>query len=77
MGFGIALTAGLAALRTTGWRVPTWSAAGGLAIWGAGCLAYPDAAGSEGRIWGALAVAWSLAYVLAARSVERRAAPTE
>ena len=36
MGFGIALTAGLAAARTTGWRVPTWCAAAAAAVWGGG-----------------------------------------
>lgn len=77
MGFGIALTAGLAAARTTGWRVPTWSAAAAAAVWGGGSFLHPDAPGSEGRIWGALAVAWAVLFVLAAHAVQRRVAPTE
>jgi hypothetical protein len=77
MGFGIVLVALLAAFRTTGWRVPAWSAAGAAAVWGAGCMWRPDAPGSGGRIWGALAVAWAVSFVLAARFVERATAPTE
>ena len=77
MGVGIVLVAALAAFRTTGWRVPAWSAAGAAAVWGAGCVVRPDAAGSEGRIWGALAVAWAVAFVAAAHYVERKTAPTE
>ena len=77
MGVGIALVALLASARTSGWRTPVWSSAAAAAVWGAGCSTHPDVAGSEGRIWGALAVAWALAFVLAAYAVQRRAAPTE
>jgi hypothetical protein len=77
MGFGLVLVAVLAAFRTTGWRVPAWSAAGAAALWGAGCLFRPDVPGSEGRIWGALAVAWAVAFVAAAHYVERKTSPTE
>jgi hypothetical protein len=76
-GFGVVLVAALAAFRTTGWRVPVWSAAAAAAVWGAGCVFRPDVPGSEGRIWGGLALTWAVAFVAAARHVERRAAPTE
>jgi hypothetical protein len=76
-GLGVVLVAGLAAFRTTGWRVPAWSAAAAAAVWGAGCLFRPDAPGSEGRVWGALAVAWAVAFVAAARQVQRASAATE
>jgi hypothetical protein len=33
--------------------------------------------GSEGRVWGALAVAWAVAFVAAANYVDRTTAPTE
>jgi hypothetical protein len=77
MGVGIVLVAALAALRTTGWSVPVWSAAGAAAVWGVGCVTHPDVPGSEGRVWGALAVAWAIAFVLAGRREARATAPTE
>lgn len=77
MGIGIALVAVLAALRTTGWRVPLWSAAGASTVWGIGCVVHPGVPGSEGRLWGLLAVAWALAFVLAGRHEQRATAPTE
>jgi hypothetical protein len=77
MGFGIALVAALAALRTTGWRVPLWSAAAAAAVWGLACVFRPDAPGSEGRIWGLLALVWALAFALAGRREARATAPTE
>jgi hypothetical protein len=57
--------------------VPAWSAAGAAAVWGAGCVVRPDVPGSEGRIWGALAIGWAVAFVAAAHYVERKTAPTE
>jgi hypothetical protein len=77
MSFGVVLVATLAALRTTGWRVPVWSAAGAVAVWAIGCIAYPDRPGSVGRIWGSLALAWAVAFVLAGRHEQRASAPTE
>lgn len=77
MGVGIVLVAALAALRTTGWRVPVWSAAGAAAVWGVGCVVHPDVPGSEGRVWGSLALAWALVFVLAGRREQRATAPTE
>lgn len=77
MSVGIVLVAALAALRTTGWKVTVWSAAGAAAVWGIGCIAHPDVPGSEGRIWGSLALAWALAFVLAGRHEQRATAPTE
>jgi hypothetical protein len=77
MGLGIVLVAMLTAFRTTGWRVSAWSAAGAAAVWGTGCIWRPDVPGSGGRIWGALAVAWAVSFVLGARFVERATAPTE
>lgn len=77
MSVGIVLVAALAALRTTGWSVPVWSAAGAAAVWGVGSFTHPDAPGSEGRVWGLLALAWALAFVLAGRREQRATAPTE
>ena len=77
--FGVAvpLVALLAAIRTVGWRVPAWSAAGAAAIWGLTCVLFPTRTASEGRVWGALAIMWAVLFALAARREAHAAAPTD
>ncbi len=62
----VVLLALLAATRTPGWRVPLWSAALAATAFGLVSLLNPAAPGSVGRVWGSLAVAWSLALVFSA-----------
>lgn len=72
MALGVALVAPLAAAKTRGWRLPAWSAAAALAVFGLASMLFPDRAGSVGRAWGAAAVAWAIAFAAFAER-ERRA----
>jgi hypothetical protein len=72
----VVLLAVLAATRTPGWRVPLWSAALASVSFGVASLLNPALSGSPGALWGAFAVTWGLALVLAGElSQERRAGP--
>lgn len=64
----------LASTRTPGWPVPLWSAALAAAAFGLVSLLDPGAPDSVGRVWGSLAVAWSLALVLSAELGRERGA---
>jgi hypothetical protein len=75
MAVGIVLVAVLAGIRTVGWRVPVWSASAAASVWGLGSLLFPDRPGAEGRVWGALALVWALAFALAGRREARASAP--
>jgi hypothetical protein len=77
MAVGIPLVAVLAGIRTVGWAVPAFSAAGAAAVWGLACVIYPDRSGSEGRLWGMAALAWAAAFALTASRQKRAAAPAE
>lgn len=68
----VPLLAGLAALGTAGWRIPSWSAALASLAWGVSCLRYPNAAGAEGRAWALAAVTWGLAAVVVTEVEARR-----
>lgn len=52
----------LAATKTTGWRVPAFSAAAAALVFGLVSILNPDAPGSGGAIWGALAIGWSVMF---------------
>jgi hypothetical protein len=73
LALSVPLLAGLAALGTAGWRIPSWSAALASVAWGVSCLRYPDAAGGEGRGWALAAVMWGLAVVAVTEIKARRA----
>jgi hypothetical protein len=60
----ILLLALLAALDGPGRRVPLWSAALASVSFGAASILTPHLPGSVGGLWGALAVAWGLAFVV-------------
>jgi hypothetical protein len=64
----------LAALGTPGWRIPAGSAAVAAGAWAISCLFAPeDAAASEGHLWAAVVLAWSVATVaVAARASQPR-----
>ncbi len=65
LAFVVSLLAVLAAMRTPGWRVPLWSAALGSLTFGVASLLNPALPGSPGALWGAFAVTWGVALVLA------------
>ena len=57
----------LAALRTSGWRIPAISASLAAGAWAISCLLAPTAAaGSEGHAWACAVLAWSLVTFAAA-----------
>lgn len=52
----------LAALRTSGWRIPAISASFAAGAWAVSCLLAPaGAAGSEGHAWAWMVLAWAVA----------------
>jgi len=52
----------LAALRTSGWRIPAMSASIAAGAWAISCLLAPaGAAGSEGHAWAWMVLAWGVA----------------
>lgn len=69
---GIELTALLAALRTPGWRIPTWSAATALVVFGVASVLFPDHPAAVGSVWGGLAIAGGLLFVAVAEWEARR-----
>lgn len=66
MALCVILLALLAATRTPGWRIPLWSAALTSFAFGVASLLHPDSPGSAGPLWGALAAAWSVAFIVTA-----------
>ena len=51
----------LAALRTSGWRIPAISASIAAGAWAISCLLAPAAAaGSEGHAWAWMVLAWAV-----------------
>ncbi len=52
----------LAATRTRGWRVPAFGAAVAAFVFGLVSVLNPDAPGSAGVVWGALAIGWSVLF---------------
>lgn len=62
---GVALSglAGLAALRTEGWRVPLWSAGLAVSVLGATSIAFPSEASTFGLVAGMLAIAWGAIFI--------------
>jgi len=64
----------LAALGTSGWRLPAWSASAAAATWGiaALCGSGRAAAGSYGSFWACCALAWAAAVAAVAQVELRR-----
>lgn len=56
----------LAALHTTGWRIPAMSASIAAAGWAISCLLVPEsAAASEGHAWAWAVIVWAVATLAA------------
>jgi hypothetical protein len=65
--------AGLAALRTQGWRLPLWSSGVAVAALGLGSIIFPQEASSLGRVGGLAAMVWGLTFIwLGNRTAPRR-----
>jgi len=62
----IVLIAWLTLWRTRGWRVPARSVAAAAIVVGLASIALPDVPGAVGTVWGAVTVAWGIAFVVAA-----------
>jgi hypothetical protein len=62
----IVLVAWLTLWRTRGWRVPARSVGAAAVLFGVASIALPDLQGSAGALWGALAAAWGLTFVVVA-----------
>jgi len=60
----LVLTLALAAARTPGWRVPTWTAAIALAGYGLASALSPYQASSWGRGWGSAAVIAGVTWIV-------------
>lgn len=75
MALAIVLTGLLAALRTRGWRIPTWSAGTAAIVFGLASQVFPDQQGAVGRGWGGVAVAGGVLFIAVAEREVRRAAP--
>ncbi|MGH2681786.1 MAG: hypothetical protein ACRDIX_00975 [Actinomycetota bacterium] len=67
LAISIILVALLAAFRTTGWRIPAWSAGAATAVFGLASLAFPTHMGSAGRGWGAVAVRGGVLFIVVAQ----------
>lgn len=72
----LAALAGLAALRTDGWRLPLWSAGIGVPALGLVSIVFPSEASSVGLLGGLAAMAWGIMFIgLGTRRVERPVDP--
>ncbi|MDX1687359.1 MAG: hypothetical protein R3248_05185 [Candidatus Promineifilaceae bacterium] len=73
-GVAIVLYGLLASLRSSGWRVPAWSAGILAVLFGLASLLLPTQASAVGPTWGTVAVAWGVLFVAAAEwtAVARR-----
>lgn len=77
MAFAIVLTGLLAAAKTRGWRIPSWSTGAAATVFGLASLVFPDSPGSPGQGWGMLAVAGGLLFIAAAEWEARRTKTTQ
>ena len=68
----IELTALLAAFRTPGWRITTWSAALALGVFGVASVMFPQHPVSIGTVWGGLAIAGGILFAAAGEWEARR-----
>jgi hypothetical protein len=67
----IILVGVLAALRIRGWRVSAWTAGLALAYYGLVSVLSPGDASSGGSLWGGLAIAWGIAFIILAERQAR------
>jgi hypothetical protein len=66
MAIAIILVGLLAAFRTSGWRIPAWSAGAAAVVFGLASIAFPTHMGSAGQGWGAVAVGGGTLFILVA-----------
>jgi hypothetical protein len=71
MAIAIVLVGLLAAFKTRGWRIPTWSAGTAAIVFGLASMAFPDDPGAVGRGWGCLAIAGGVLFIAVAESEGR------
>ena len=53
----------LASFKTSGWRVPAWSAGFLAIVYGLTSLVYPELISSVSMLWGILATVWGLVFI--------------
>jgi hypothetical protein len=58
-----------------GWRFPAWSAGGLAVVFGLSSVLYPVHASSIGSMWGSLAIAWGVVFIVASEARELESAP--
>lgn len=75
MAVAIVLTSLLAALRTRGWRIPTWSAGVAASVFGLASVVFPDQPGGVGRGWGGMAVVGGVLFIAVGEWEVRRRRP--
>ena len=63
LGVALPSLAGLAALRTEGWRLPLWSVGLAVPALGAASIVFPSEASSFGLVGGVLAIAWGATFI--------------
>ncbi|WP_224336349.1 hypothetical protein [Haloprofundus halobius] len=64
----------LASVKPVGWRIPLWSTAGLVGVFGATSVLHPALASSVGPIWGGLAMLWATGFVAAGEVSHRKGA---
>lgn len=64
----------LVALRTSGWRLPAWLVGIAMVLNGGVSMWLPDWVSSFGRLWGAAALVWGVAFIVVAEGAARREA---
>ena len=70
LAIALPLVAILAALRTTGWRVPSWSAGGAAVVLGLASVLFPDQVSSFGTVGGGAAMVAGVLFIsLAEREI--------
>lgn len=65
----------LASIRSLGWHIPLFSAAGLMALLGLASVVYPTVPSSVGTMWGAAALLWAVVFVAAGLLSDREEKP--
>lgn len=75
LALSIWFVAGLAGLRTPGWRIPAMCAGLGAAVFGLSSIVFPGYPGSVGTTWGLVSVIGGAVFVGLAEWIARRESP--
>ena len=73
LAIAIVLVALLAGVKTSGWRIPAWSAGMTAVVFGLASMIFPNDPGAAGRVWGTVAVAGGFLFIAVAEWEARRA----